>query len=72
MSQSSEKTIQIAVVVVEAIRELGSVPNGHLYAHVMGMLSFDEYQRIIAILKESGLVKEENHLLTYVGPKEKP
>lgn len=61
--------VAVVVAVAEAIRELGSVPNGHLYARLMGHMDLETYNKIIDILKKGGLVKEENHLLTYIGPK---
>lgn len=52
--------------IAEAIRELGAVPSGHLYAQVMGHLSESEYQKIIGILKGAGLVVETNaHMLVW-------
>lgn len=53
----------------EAIRELGSVPNGVLYAHVMGTLTIGQYERSIDLLKRTGLVVEKNHELSWAGPK---
>jgi hypothetical protein len=53
----------------DAIRELGSVPSGHLYANVIGHMDLPTYERIIETLKRAGLVAEKNHLLTWVGPK---
>ena len=61
--------IQQVAAVAEAIRELGSVPNGHLYASVMGHLSLEQYDRIIELLKRAELVAEQNHELRWVGPK---
>ena len=51
----------------EAIKDLGSVPSGHLYAQVMGHMSLDNYNAAIGLLKKAGAVKEENHLLTWIG-----
>jgi hypothetical protein len=55
--------------IAETIRSLGSVPNGVLYAQVMGYLDLAAYDRVIGILKRTRLVTEENHLLTWAGPK---
>ena len=55
-------------VVAEAIRTLEQVPNGHLYAQLMGVLDFPTYERIIGILKRTGLVSESGNLLTWTGP----
>jgi hypothetical protein len=64
-----EAAIEIIKTIAEAVRSLGSVPSGHLYARVMGTLSLDAYTRVIESLKRMGLVEEKNHLLTWVGPK---
>ncbi len=72
MSTANEVTaaIRVAAAVGDAIRELKSVPSGHLYARLMGHMSLDTYNGCIKILKQAELVKEENHLLTWVGPTE--
>ena len=62
--------IRMAAAVGEAIRDLGSVPSGHLYARLMGRMSLETYNKLITILKQANLVEENNHLLTWVGPKE--
>ncbi len=62
--------IMMAAAIGEAIRDLGSVPSGHLYARLMGRMSLDTYNKLIGILKNTNLVEEHNHLLTWVGPKE--
>jgi hypothetical protein len=60
--------LKIAVAVAEAIRELGEVPSGHLYARLMDQMSLDTYNAIIGALKGAGLVKEQNYLLSWSGP----
>ena len=52
----------------DAIRDLGSVPSGHLYAQLMSKLDLATYERIIKTLKDAGLVTESNNLLTWIGP----
>ena len=60
--------IQVIKAIADAIKELGSVPSGHLYAQVMSKMDVQSYNRIIDILKGAGLVKEDGqHLLTWVG-----
>jgi hypothetical protein len=53
--------------VADAIRELGEVPSGHLYAHLMSKLSLEQYEQVIGVLKQARLIAESNHLLTWVG-----
>jgi hypothetical protein len=62
-------TIAAARILADAIRDLGEVPSGHLYAHVMGAMSLETYQGLIGILKRAGLIEEKAHLLTWIGPK---
>jgi hypothetical protein len=59
--------VDTMAAVAEAIRELGSVPSGHLYARLMGHMSLETYEKIVGTLKGAGLVKEESHLLTWVA-----
>lgn len=56
------------MAVAETIREVGSVPAGVLYANVVDYLSLEDFQRVVAILKGAGLVEEDSHVLTWVGP----
>lgn len=58
--------IQIVKAIAETIKELGSVPSGHLYARLMDKMDIQMYQNIIALLKKNGFVKESNHVLTWV------
>lgn len=70
MSNAEQVTaaIRMAAAVGEAIKDLGSVPSGHLYARLMGHMDLTTYNKLIGILKQADLVKEENHLLTWIGP----
>lgn len=54
--------------VSEAIRDLGSVPSGHLYARLISYMQLPTYNALIDSLKRQGLVSEKAHLLTWVGP----
>jgi hypothetical protein len=58
----------IVAAVAEAIRELGSVPSGHLYAQLMGRIDLATYTKIVDTLKNAGLVAEKSDLLTWIGP----
>lgn len=59
------KTVQ---AIADAIRELRSVPSAELYARVMPYISLDNYERILGILKRSGVVEERAHVLYWVAP----
>lgn len=63
--------VEVVKEVASAICQLGSVPSGELYARsCMSFMSVDAYQRVIDVLKQAGVVTEQYHLLTWVGPKE--
>lgn len=61
--------LAVTIAVAEAIRELGEVPSGTLYAQLLGRVDLQGYQAIIRNLKSAGLVSESAHLLTWTGPK---
>ena len=52
----------------EAIRDIGNVPAGHLYAAVCSVMDINMFNAIIAKLEEAGLVKRNGHLLSWIGP----
>lgn len=70
MNESRGVSSAVAVVyaVAEAIRDLGQIPNGHLYAQLCGHMSFDQYSKVIAILKRTGAIDESHHVLRWIGP----
>lgn len=60
--------IKICAAVAEAIRELGEVPSGHLYARLMEFVDIHQYDAVINTLIRAQLVERKNHLLRWVGP----
>ena len=44
--------------VADAIKELKRVPSGSLYATLMNHLTVDQYNQIVSVLKNAGLVKD--------------
>lgn len=60
--------LAMTIAVAEAIRELGSVPSGHLYAQMMGKVDLSVFEAMIRSLVNAGLVKNERNTLTWVGP----
>ena len=73
MTSKSKDKINAALNVVQAIaetiRKLGEVPSGELYARLVGKLDLPDYEEVIRILKETGLVTETpGHLLRWNGP----
>ncbi len=59
--------VQATHAMAEAIRELGTVSDGTLYAGVMSRLSLKQYQAILLILVKAGLVTNTNHTIRWIG-----
>ena len=64
MSPQLRAAIGIVGAIADAIRDLGRpVPAGHLYAIVCGKLSLEEFNQIIAILVNAGIVTKNGDML---------
>ena len=62
-------TLGVILAIAQAIEKSGSIPSGHLYAQLMGHLSLDDYQEVIATLVRAGIVRENpSHLLEWIAP----
>jgi len=75
MSTTSDAiaVVRIAHAVAEAIRELGQVPSGHLYARLMGVMELHQFEQVIDLLIDARLVeRDRSHLLRWVGPAANP
>lgn len=60
--------LAITRAVAEAIRDMGEVPAGTLYAAMMDRMDLATFESLIATLVRSGLVERRNsHLLVWVG-----
>lgn len=60
---------QMLTAVSESIRKLGEVPSGHIYALLMDRVSLQGFEKMVAILKNAGLISESGHMLTWIGPR---
>lgn len=74
MSPSPEAlkaAFKVTVAVSEAIREAKEMPSGVLYAFLLAKLpglTEDAYKGLLRNLTGAGLVKNEGHLLRWIGP----
>ena len=59
--------VEVTKAIAEAIRELGTVADGTLYAGVMSHLDQKQYQAILGILVQAKLITNTNHRLTWIG-----
>ena len=49
----------------DAIKDLGEVPAGHLYAGVMGVMSLVNFDKAIGILVRGGIITRSGDLLKW-------
>lgn len=49
---------------------LRGIPSGHLYAAVSDVMDLDTYNRLILVMKDSGLIEEVNYLLRALPDKQ--
>lgn len=61
--------LSVILTLTEAIRQLGEIPSGHLYAQVCSHMDLQTYTSLIERIKGAGLVEEsQGGMLTWVGP----
>ncbi len=60
--------LKIIYSICDAIKDLGSIPSGTLYAHLMtnNGMSLEQYNQVISILVEAGKIKIQNNLIIWV------
>ena len=68
-SADATKAVYILKAVADAIKELGTVPSGELYARLMPHgVSLEVYDKIIDRLKDAGLIfVSSGHSITWKG-----
>jgi len=57
--------LDIIRAVADAIKEAKEIPSGHLYAMMMNHICLAEYEKIIGILKNAGIITEKMNLLKW-------
>lgn len=65
--QQIDAGLRVVAAVADAIRELGEVPEGHLYTMLMSKFSLQDFNAIIRLLAEKKLIRVEEHLITWIG-----
>lgn len=67
-AKDTNAALAVILAIAEAIRALGEVPGGELYARLCDKMTISQYETIIGTLKNAGLVSESAHMLTWIGP----
>lgn len=60
-----EAYIELHRAIADTVRELKQIPSGHLYARLMSVLSFEQFDKIVTTLCNSGVIRKENDLLIW-------
>jgi hypothetical protein len=63
------KVMVVSQILAEAVEALGSIPSGHLYAHVMNHIDLETYNAAIKALTDDKKVQLAHHELTWIGGK---
>ena len=68
-TQAEKKAaLSMIIAVTEAIREAREIPEGTLYAVLMGRCEFPAFEKMVALIVHTGLVEKRGNLLRWVGP----
>ena len=67
-AKAKASATEILRTIAECIKTAGSngLPSGHLYAMLMGSMDINTYTQCISILKRSGIIAENNFILTFI------
>lgn len=61
--------IKIAQAIAETVREAREVPEGTLYAALIGKVTLDGFNSCLALLERSSLItRDASHVVRWVGP----
>lgn len=67
--EQAKAAIRATLALGEAIRELKEVPEGTLYAQVMGSVDIHAFQAMMGVLERAALIERDgNHLVRWIGP----
>lgn len=67
LKKQVQTQLEILRAVADAIKELGSVPSGVLYAHLMSYMSLSQYERFISLLIDAKVISKSGNVLTWIG-----
>ena len=60
--------LNMIVAVTEAIREAGEIPEGTLYGVLVGKIELPAFEKMVAMIVNTGLVEKRGNLLRWIGP----
>jgi hypothetical protein len=64
------KILALASRIAYAIKTVGSIPSGHIYAQVMGETDLETYNTILGVLKSAKMISiAPSHMIKWIGPK---
>lgn len=67
--EKHKAALEFLMALADLIREVKTIPAGHLYAAVMGKMDAAAFDRALAVLVDAGLVqRQRSGLLVWKGP----
>lgn len=68
LQAQAKSALEISIAIGEAIRDVGEVPSGELYARLMSRLTYEAYAGIIDLLVKAKMIEVKGHLIRWIGP----
>ena len=61
--------VKLMIVIIQAVRKAGpmGLPEGHIYAAMMGVCTLPAFESLVQQLIGTNLVKRSGHVLTWIG-----
>jgi hypothetical protein len=70
--QRVRKIAALYAVIYDLLLEVKQIPEGHIYAHICGRCTLEEFQTAVNLLVSSKRATSKNHLLTLIEPTKAP
>ncbi len=65
--EHAKTIVGITAIIAEAVSDAGEIPEGHLYAMCMGMMTLAQMQNILTACEKTGIITRQGNLLK-AGP----
>lgn len=65
--KSIQAMLMATIAIGDAIHKLGQIPEGHLYAQVMGKLTLDQFNMATETLIKQKLIQRKNNVLSWIA-----
>lgn len=70
IKQQIDAVLQTVRAIIDAVKEAGpiGIPSGNIYAVLMGAMTLEQYERLLKLALDSGVIQQDSsHRLYFVG-----